>query len=1077
MSLPLKAARSAVFWPRRTPTARTLDEPLATYARCEEDERVCALATAIACVLHRYGSGALAIGIQTSGDRPRILALSLLDTDSLLSVGDAVENALRGDRLAPSTLAADTAYNPHFPILLAADGHIDALPELRQDLNLAIDPGTATLRCSYGSRLFDPQTVDAFLGHICSFLAARMSDPSQTVAAVRYVSPHEIARIDAAGRPAAATPLPMATVQALFAQAVADNPNADAIEADGTSLTYRELDVLSGRMAAGLAAAGVVPKDRVVLAMRPGIRQIAGLLGILKAGATAVPIDYTFPAARIKNILAIAQPRTIFTDGVLSAASVSPLSHLTVEAILERASVPCAPVGGELEDPVYVLFTSGSTGTPKGVTMPQRTLSNLVQWQQAASQGCGARTLNRSSVAFDVGFQEIFSSLCFGHMLVVASEAQRADVVGLAQLISKRRVDRIFVPPISLIQMAEAFDEHATPLTTLRHVVVSGEAMRITPAIIRMFRSCAARVSNQYGPTETHVATSYDLEGPSLRWPQLPQIGRPIANARVHILDSAGQRCPIGVRGEIAIGGLIPALGYLGDPAQTEMRFVPDPYADATGSPAGMYLTGDLGRITADGNFEFLGRRDDQIKLRGYRIELGDIEANAMTCEGVKIAAAVLRNREPAGPYIALFVELKAGAALEIRRIRDHVASRLPEHMVPGLGAITILARLPLNRNGKIDRKQLPEIAAQSTAPDEGQNATIGTQIERIWRQYLNAGEIRADDEFIALGGHSLVAIQIISRINDHFGVSVPVGALLQGGTLARFADTVRGHMDARSKFTKARSSQADQQDAGPLHKVTLADGRTILAPYPEEAHHYHREVVERDVYLRHGIALDPAAVVLDVGANIGLFALSILSRYPGCRIIAVEPSPLSAAALRHNLDGFATVTLLEIGLSDLDGEREYTFYPNVTGMSSFVPDAAADRALLARLVTNIRTDRSDIDRAFAGNEADYLDARLISQKSSRPVRRLSSVISELGLRRIDLLKIDVQRGSEHVLDGIDPPDWAMIRQIVIEHQLPGADGPSIDDRLVRVGYRVETRQDDIHRGTNVVYTYATRLQ
>jgi amino acid adenylation domain-containing protein/FkbM family methyltransferase len=796
----------------------------------------------------------------------------------------------------------------------------------------------------------------------------------------------------------------------------------------------------------------------------------------LKAGATPVPIDYTFPPARIGAILAIAAPKAALTDGALSAESVALTQWLDVEELIARNPAPVAAVAGQLDDLVYVLFTSGSTGTPKGVAMGQRTLVNLVQWQHGTSSADGARTLNRSSIGFDVGFQEIFSTLCFGQTLIVASETERADVVGLAPLIERRRVDRIFIPPVSLIQIAEAIDEKATPLASLRHVIVAGEAMRVTPAIVRLFRSCNARVTNQYGPTETHVATSWDLQGPSMRWPRLPPIGRPIANARVHILDAAGQRCPVGVRGEIAIGGLLPAKGYLGQAAETAKRFVPDPFADDPAGGAVMYLTGDFGRLTADGIFEFLGRRDDQVKLRGYRIELGDIEAHANAVPGVKIAAAVLREREQSGPYIALFVEPQAGAVLDPRRIRESLVAKLPEHMVPSLGTITILQQLPINRNGKVDRKRLPEIAEHAADLGEGECGALDEQIEGIWRRYLNVGDIRREDGFMALGGHSLLAIQIASRVNDRFGIAVPVATLLRGGSFGRFVDTVADHIAMKSKCAAAVQRPVDRRAAATLYEVRLADGRTVVTPYPEEAHHYHREIIERGVYLRHGISLGDADIVVDVGANIGLFSLAVLSQRPGCRVIAVEPAPLPAAALSHNLSAVnGNATLLEVGFSDRDGEREFTFYPNVTGMSSFVPDAAADRALLASLVANARSASADVDRALAGNEPGHLDARLVSERFMRPVERLSTLIGRLGLERIDLLKIDVQRGSEAVLDGIDDADWRKIRQIVVEYQNLGGRRSPVEERLIRAGYRVTTEQDDIHRGTNVVYTYATR--
>ncbi len=489
-----------------------------------------------------------------------------------------------------------------------------------------------------------------------------------------------------------------------------------------------------------------------------------------------------------------------------------------------------------------------------------------------------------------------------------------------------------------------------------------------------------------------------------------------------------------------------------------------------------MYRTGDVGRLTPDGDFEFLGRRDDQVKLRGYRIELGDIEANAMTMPDVKLAAAALRTRERSGPYIALFVEPKEGALLDGRRLREHLSTRLPEHMVPGLAAIGVVDKLPLNQNGKIDRKRLPMPAEPAIQRAESEGGSLGAQIEAIWCHYLQVANIDQEDDFVALGGHSLIAIQIISQINDRFGISVPVVKLLRGGSLRWFIDTVAGTIDAKSKITPTKKGPSANQAAGKLHQVVLADGRIISAPYPEEAHHYYNEVIERDVYLRRGIAVDDGAVIIDVGANIGLFTLAMLARSSGSRVVAIEPVPILASAMKENLRNYARdVTLLQVGLYDREGEREFTFYPSVTGMSSFEPDAVADRALLAGLINNARDANASLAGMTSAQEAEYLDARLISETLTLPVERLSGIVDRLDLERIDLLKIDVQRGSERVLDGINPEHWRRIRQVVVEHQAPLGRRSVVEERLAALGYTVATEQDRIHRDTTVVYTYAWR--
>jgi amino acid adenylation domain-containing protein/FkbM family methyltransferase len=1074
-SLPLRAARSAIFWPRRTMTTRRLRSAVEGAPAGSTRGRLGLLGAAVACVLYRYNPDCIAIGLAAEGDAVRLLRVTLGLGDRIGDIQDVIARAIGTDAcaLAPDA-EPDTAFNADFAVLLAADRDVETLPERRQDINIAIDLSGTQLSCTYGSRLFDPEVVAAFLAHVEAFLEALASNRDRTLASLRYIDQEELDRIVAMSRSDDGVATPLEPVTALFDRVVATRPNAVALEAAGSALTYRDLDRRAGSIAAGLSAEGLAPGDFVALAAKPGIAQVAALIGILKAGMTPVPIDHSFPALRNAAILAIAAPKAVLTDGCLTGAAFDEWCFLEIARLSERRAAPAATVKVPLDSLVYLLFTSGSTGTPKGVLMPHRTLANLVRWQEKSSAGSGQRTLNRSSMAFDVGFQEIFSTLCFGHTLVVASQEERADVVGLAGLIERLRIDRIFIPPVSLIQMAEGFEENRTPLSSLRQVIVAGEAMRITQAIIRMFRACPVRVTNQYGPTETHVATSHDLAGSALRWPQLPPIGRPIANARAYVLDASGHLCPLGVKGEIAIGGIVPGLGYLGREDDSKRRFVTDPF-NPENAGATMYMTGDLGRFGPDGNLEFLGRRDDQIKLRGYRVELGDVEANAMGLPGVKLAAAVLRERKETGPFIALFVEPAPGAELDVRSIREQIAARLPEHMVPSLGAIAIVDKLPLNSNGKVDRKGLPAVAQVKPAANESAGSSLGDRIEAIWRAHLNVAELRPDDDFIALGGHSLLAIRLVSLVNERFGVNVPVATLLQEGSLARFTEAVARQLD--------RGGRENEPSAGPpasrgstLYEVRLADGETVRAPYPQEVHHFHREIVTRDVYFRHGIHLPENALVVDVGANIGLFARAVLSRSPTSRVIAIEPAPLSFAALRSNLAGYeARATLIELGLSDRGGARDFTFYPQVTGMSSFAPDPAADRALLGALVSNSRAADRQFDEALEGREMDYLDSRMASEHHVLPVERLSTLIRRLDLSRIELLKVDVQRGSEMVLDGIDPEDWPRIGQIVVEHQRTGPGRPGIEERLASLGYRVTTAQDDIHRNTDVVYTYAIR--
>jgi amino acid adenylation domain-containing protein/FkbM family methyltransferase len=857
----------------------------------------------------------------------------------------------------------------------------------------------------------------------------------------------------------------------LFRAAVRVAPDAPAVEFAEQTLTYREIDEQSDRVAAGLMAAGVQHGDCVGVSIRPSADQIIALIGVLKVGATPVPIDHTFPRLRLASIVTAAGLELLITENSLMQSHDGLARLIQIDA-LTMTDAPTPDLCGDAEDLVYVLFTSGSTGSPKGVAMRQRTLVNLVCWQNSQTPASGRRTLNRSSMAFDVGFQEIFSTLCFGGTLVVASESDRADIARLQQLIGRQRIERIFVPPVALIQMAELMGDAVGEWANLRHVIAAGEQLRITPAIVRMFRDCPAMLTNQYGPTETHVATSYDLQGSSLKWPLRPPIGRPIANARVHILDRGGSRCPIGVKGEIVIGGALPAAGYLRDSEGMSQRFVPDRFPGAEPG-AVMYRTGDVGRLLSDGTIEFIGRSDDQIKLRGYRIELSDIEANAMGLPGVQLATAALKTRQNGDAFIALFLQMEPHRALDVRAARSFLLGRLPQHMVPALNAIRAVERLPLNRNGKIDRARLPEFETSAGEEEGAQTQSLTERVAAIWKRHLHVDAVNMDDDFAALGGHSLIAIQIVSHINDGLGISVPIAALLGGGSLANFAAKVSELVAAERGASAPRVPLSEPAE---YSAITLADGRSIAAPYSAEAHHFFREVFERKVYLRHGISIPPTGNVLDVGANIGLFALQVLEQADDVRVIAIEPAPVLISALRRNTARHGKrIHVLDIGLGAQDGAAPFTFYPTLTGMSSFFPDQAKDRRLLAALIANERAADPSVDRALADDEEAYLDSRLDARTFERPVRRLSSVVRALGLDRIDLLKIDVQRGEDEILDGIDLDDWPKIRQIVVEYQNGSGTDRTIPGRLAAQGFIVTTEQDTLHSGTDVLYTYATR--
>ena len=1047
-------------------------------------ERLAALASAAAAVLFRYSwSEAIGLGVALEDATGRVIGLeiALSPTDTLGALLTAVRACLASAQHDPMPVSRwipnDEAHNPYFSVLVGAPTDVGRYPELRHDLTLWLEPSPLALRTEHHSRLFERTSVERFLVHVAHYVDALLRTPAGAVGDVDFLSLAEAAILmQAESGDAAPLPEP-AAVQAMFAIAARATPTATALVSSEGSMSYLELDRSSDRLAALLAARIAAPGVRVGLAVRPGMHQIVALLGVLKSGATPVPVDSSFPRRRLTDIIEQADLALIIAESALAERydGTHPIARLDdllmVGAQLDAVSVgPGRPPA----DLVYLLFTSGSTGVPKGIAMRQSTLANLVSWQHRCTPAT-RRTLNRSSLGFDVSFQEIFSTLCFGGTLVVADERERQDVSTLRSFIAAHRVDRIFLPPVALQQLAEISGSDAQDLAALRHVIVAGDALHVTPAIVRLFRACPASLINQYGPTETHVATSYALDGSSMRWPLRPPIGRPISNAKVYVLDPLDHRCALGTVGEICIGGMLPARGYVNQPEQTAERFVADPYAGAHG--AVMYRTGDVGRVRADGLFEFLGRRDAQVKLRGYRIELGDLEAHAAMMPGVRMVAADLRERARHDEFLALFVTPEAPGALDAQMLRRFLAERLPAHMVPSVNAIVFVDDLPVNANGKIDRRRLPELPHVAAASLGAGGVTTAERLADIWKRCLRIDHIAPDDDFLALGGHSLTAIHIVSATNDALDVKVPLDALLRGGTLRGFTAVVENLLNSHAAPLRKREHGATPRVREPLELVKLDERLEVLAPYAAEAHHFYEEIFVREAYFRHGITVGADGVVIDVGANIGMFTLYVLRRFPDVKIYALEPAPALFDALVSNTAPHrARVTLINSGAGDHDGSMAFTYYPALTGMSSFYPDPRADRNLLEQLILAPGPARSALAAILRG-AGDYWEGRLAARIYRRPVRRLSSLLPEIGPAPVELLKIDVQRGELQVLEGLAPADWPRIARVVVEYQAPDGPDDALLAKLLAEGFEVTVEQDAIHRGTNVKYAYAVRAR
>ncbi|MBS4097959.1 MAG: AMP-binding protein [Sulfuricella sp.] len=441
----------------------------------------------------------------------------------------------------------------------------------------------------------------------------------------------------------------------------------------------------------------------------------------------------------------------------------------------------------------YLLYTSGSTGKPKGVAMARHALSNLIHWHlDQPAFAAPARTLQFAPYTFDVSFQEVFSTWSAGGTLHLASSELRRDALALLDYVERERIERLFLPYVALQQLATVAVERSRYPASLKEVITAGEQLRISPAIAGFFAGLEnCRLHNHYGPSETHVVTAYTLEGDAAHWPALPSIGKPLANSEIYLLDPAGRPVPAGVPGELFVGGVALARGYLGQEALTAERFVANPFG---GDGQRLYKTGDLALWEPDGNLKFLGRADTQVKIRGFRIEPGEIEALLNAHPEVGEAVVVDVEYGPGDRRLAAYVVASAGQEIDCAALRDYVKAKLPEYMVPS--AFVALEQLPVTSSGKVDRRRLPHPGG-----DEKREAAVSpltaTPVEEvlaaIWGEVLKIDAIGSHDNFFELGGHSLLATQLISRIREAFALDIPVRQIFDTPTIQGLARHIEG--------------------------------------------------------------------------------------------------------------------------------------------------------------------------------------------------------------------------------------------------------------------------------------------
>jgi amino acid adenylation domain-containing protein len=861
------------------------------------------------------------------------------------------------------------AHGPLFQVVFAWEGeqvsppvlpglHVEDVTLVR---NIAKFDLTLTLReqqgrivgdLAYATALFDKATIERHVGYLCCIASAMVLDPVQPLERLQILSEAERHTLLVKWNDTGVRPDDSRCVHEQFEEQAAQRPEAVALHQGERQIRYGELNAQANQLAHHLRELGVRPDDRVAILLERSVEMVVAVLATLKAGAAYVPLDPLYPAPRLNYMLGDSSPRVILTQGRVWAnlqqrsapqpmgVSGVPVLHLDDP----QASWANRPIGHPLPSATgaspqhlaYVIYTSGSTGQPKGIMVEHRQLSNLVDWHRRAfAMSASSASSGLAGVAFDASAWELWSALCVGAPLLMPPPECHDDPLELLNWWKQQALEISFLPtPLAELAFSEGIVNPA-----LKTLLIGGDALRGPLARSRQFE-----LVNNYGPTECAVvATSgrLGLEGEAIH------IGRPISNGRAYILDRAGQPVPIGVRGELVIGGAGVARGYLNRPELTGERFAPDPFSPEPG--ARMYKTGDLARYLADGNIEFLGRSDSQVKIRGYRIELGEIEVKLAACEGVG-KAVVLAREDGQGTkrLVAYYTSGRPNTRESHRSVPDaealrlELSAQLPEYMVPA--AFVTLNELPLTPNGKIDRAALPSPAhgAFANAPFEAPVGTLESSLAQIWCEVLALQAVGRNDNFFDLGGHSLNATQVVSRVRRDLGIALSVRTIFESPNLRALAARLRADLNNGAGALGAESAP---------HRLGQRDG-----PLPTSFSQRRMWLVQR---------LNPATTAYNISQ-----ALEVTG-------------PLDAQAMSQAL---RIVTqrheVFRTRFEDMRGEPMQHILPQL----------------------DLSIERSDLlDRAPA--ERDALARRIVSDLAARPFD-----LSLPGPHRIALVRLDAQR-------------------------------------------------------------------
>jgi len=749
----------------------------------------------------------------------------------------------------------DLSYPPLFEVMFQLrnlPGYELALPGLtaraveldigtaRLDLELEITEQRHSLECRfiYNTDLFDPATIGRMAGHFHNLLQNIVIDPHQRLSDLTILSDSENEQMLVEWNDTQRA-YPNVLIHELFEAQVERSPEAVAVVFEDKQLTYRQLNEQSNQLAHYLRNLGVEPEVVVGICVERSLEMVVGLLGIHKAGGAYLPLDPQYPPNRLACMLQDTHTPVLLTQRRLidvrrdnnPRLSISALSE--VEGLDSKLKVVCLDSDWKViareseENPranvsgdnlAYVIYTSGSTGKPKGVEVTHRALTNFTASTCASfALVPDDRVLQFASMSFDVAVEEIFPCLIRGSTLVLRTEAMLDSFFVFLQECRDQRITVLDLPTAYWHELTEKLtSEHLVLSETLRLVIIGGE--RAVPERLAQWHKAVGnhvRLLNCYGPTEATVeATTWESSGSAaadLPAREIP-IGLPIANVRTYVLDRWSNPVPIGVPGELHIGGVGLARGYLNHPDLTAEKFIPDPFGCESGGR--LYKTGDVARYLPSGNIEFLGRIDHQVKIRGFRIELGEIEATLSKHPGVRQSIVLVREDQPGEKLLVGYVVGPKDQALATVELRSFLKQKLPDYMAPLF--FVFLDALPLTPNGKVDRKALP-------APNHGRpeletafvppSSPVEKTLSDIWAEVLKIEQIGLYDNFFDLGGHSLLATRVISRLRDAFRVEMPLRLLFEQPTVAGLAERIDTLLWAGERYRPSVTDRSEERE------------------------------------------------------------------------------------------------------------------------------------------------------------------------------------------------------------------------------------------------------------------------